>query len=330
MMDKHYHIFQNGTFKRKDNTLVLESNDERSHIPIEHAAAVFIHGQVTINTRVLDFAAKHGVLLHYFNWSDYYTGSFYPKESSQSGHTRIQQAKKHINTEERHRLAAEFVSASIEEMHRIVSYYHNRSYDLDTVQERLCRQANATTSTNDIDELMGVEGDARSSYYSIFGDILPETFAFDGRQYNPAPNKVNSLISFGNSLLYGAIETQLFNTHLDPTISYLHSPGERRHSLVLDVADVFKPMIVDRLIFRLLNRGTITEDDFRDEVDGCLLTESGRKNFVKKFEEVMERTVEHPDLNRNVSYQYLLRLEGYKIQKDVLDDTQYEGFRRWW
>jgi len=85
--------------------------------------------------------------------------------------------------------------------------------------------------------------------------------------------------------------------------------------LSLDIADLFKPVLTDRLLFRLVNRKQISRDDFRDEVGSCLLNEEGRTTFLKEFEETLERTVEHPTLNRKVSYQYLLRLEVYKLKK---------------
>ena len=177
---------------------------------------------------------------------------------------------------------------------------------------------------------MGVEASARRAYYRTFDAVLPESFNFEKREYNPPPNPVNCLISFGNSLVYANCVSAIRATALDPAVSYLHEPGERRYSLSLDIADLFKPVLTDRLLFRLVNRGQIGRDDFREEVGSCLLTESGRKTFVKEFEETLERTVEHPRLDRKVSYQYLLRVEAYKLKKHLLTGEEYVPFRRWW
>ena len=113
-------------------------------------------------------------------------------------------------------------------------------------------------------------------------------------------------------------------------MSYLHEPSERRYSLCLDLSEVFKPVLVDRLIFRLVNRSQITVDDFEEELDGCLLTNNGRRTFVREFESLLDETVEHPTLSRKTSYQYLLRLEGYKLHKHLLGDQKYDAFQRWW
>ena len=89
-------------------------------------------------------------------------------------------------------------------------------------------------------------------------------------------------------------------------------------------------MLADRVLFRLINRNQISDDDFETELGSCLLNESGRKTYTKEFEETLERTVEHPALNRKVSYQYLMRLEAYKLKKHLLTGEAYDSFQRWW
>ena len=88
--------------------------------------------------------------------------------------------------------------------------------------------------------------------------------------------------------------------------------------------------MADRVLFRLVNRNQISDDDFEAELGSCLLNESGRKKYTKGFEEVLERTVKHPELNRKVSYQYLMRLEAYKLKKHLLTGEEYASFQRWW
>lgn len=330
-MDKNYHLFKNGTLNREDDTLSVRTEDsDLHHLPVENVAAVFFHGQINFNTRTLDFLSQHGITAHVFNWHENYTGSYVPKRTKTSGNSLVKQVQQYNNIESRRAIAQELVRASAAEMKRNVTYYGNRDYNLDHIQKALERDVRKIDQDCSIDELRGIEGSLRETYYQLFSIVLPDAFALDRRSYNPPPNEINALISFGNSLLYSSILTELYKTHLDPTISYLHEPGDRRFSLCLDLSEVFKPMIVDRLIFRLVNRSQISVDDFDSSVEGCLLTDDGRKVFVREYEEMLERTVEHPSLDRHVSYQYLLRLEGYKLHKHVLGDADYEPFTRWW
>ena len=138
------------------------------------------------------------------------------------------------------------------------------------------------------------------------------------------------MISFGNSLLYSTVLSEIYHTQLNPTISYLHEPFERRFSLALDLAEIFKPLIVDRTIFSLVNRGVIGKEDFRRELNGVLLSENGKKKFLKAYGEKLETTIKHRKLGRNVSYQRLIRLECYKLVKHLLGTEKYEPFVIWW
>lgn len=178
---------------------------------------------------------------------------------------------------------------------------------------------------------MGKEGRIRQIYYQAFTSILPEDFAYEGRSKQPPNDPLNALISFGNSMMYRAILSEIYRTQLDPTISYLHEPSTKRFSLSLDLAEIFKPLIVDSLIFSLINRKAITLKHF-DMLEGkmCYLNEDGQKRFLRAWEETLARTVKHRKLKRNTSYRYMIRLECYKLIKHVINDVVYKPLKAWW
>jgi CRISPR-associated protein Cas1 len=330
-MDRNYHVFSDGRLERHNDTLRLVTEDgEKKHIPVEQCEAVYLHGQIDYNTRLMSFLNDHGIAAHVFGWNDYYAGSVMPERGQTSGRTVVAQVRAYDDLDHRRALARSIVEGSIHNMRTNVVYYDGRAGALDASRRRLEDARERAAEVTDVSELLGVEATARKAYYAAFDRILPDGFAMDGRSYDPPPNEVNSLISFGNSLVYANCVSAIRATALDPSVSYLHEPGERRYSLSLDLADLFKPVLADRVLFRLCNRGQITPDDFRDELNACLLTESGRKTYSKAFEETLERTVEHPRLNRKVSYQHLMRLEAYKLKKHLLTGEAYEPFERWW
>lgn len=330
-MDRNYHVFSDGRIERKDDTVRVVTDDgEKKYVPIENAEALFLHGQIDFNTRLMSFLNQKGVAMHVFGWEDYYSGSIMPERGQTSGRTVVSQVTAYENEEHRRQLAASIVSGSIHNMRTNAVYYDGRDRDLEAEIADLETAASRVADDLPVDELMGIEATARKAYYRTFNKILPAEFRLSRREYNPPPNEVNSLLSFGNSLVYANCVSAIRATALDPTISYLHEPGERRYSLSLDIADLFKPVLADRVLFRLVNRGQITHDDFETDLGACLLTEGGRQTYSKAFEETLERTVDHPDLNRKVSYQYLLRLEAYKLKKHLLTGESYEPFKRWW
>ena len=153
---------------------------------------------------------------------------------------------------------------------------------------------------------------------------------FEKRVMHPPDNMINSLISYVNSLIYSKTLSEVYHTQLNPTISYLHEPGVRRYSLCLDISEVFKPLIGDRLIFSLLNRKQITEESFTQELNFLHLKKEASKLIVRELENSLKKTIKHKELGRQVSYQYLIRLELYKLIKHIIGEKEYEGFKIWW
>jgi CRISPR-associated protein Cas1 len=170
----------------------------------------------------------------------------------------------------------------------------------------------------------------RNAYYSAYNYILKNGFAFERREKRPPTDPVNALISFGNSMMYTTVLGEIYKTQLDPTISFLHEPSTKRFSLCLDIAEIFKPLVVDPLIFYLINNKMITMDDFNIQEDVCFLNDKGRKKFIKEYETKLSTTIRHRSLNRNVSYRNFIKLECYKLIKYFIDDEVYKPLKAWW
>lgn len=113
---------------------------------------------------------------------------------------------------------------------------------------------------------------------------------------------------------------------MDPRIGFLHETNFRRFSLNLDVAEIFKPILVDRLIFTLINKKMVQRKSFSEKGEGLYLTEKAKEVVLKAWEDKLQSTIEHPGLRRKVSYRSLVRMEVYKLEKRVLDDKEYEPF----
>ncbi len=140
---------------------------------------------------------------------------------------------------------------------------------------------------------------------------------------------MNALISFLNSRLYATIVSELYNTQLVPTVSYLHEPAERRFSLALDLSEIFKPIIADRIANRLVKQGIIKKEHFQEELNGVLLTKEGMKTVINAYNDEMRKSVRHPNLRKNVTKQRLIRLEAYKLIKHLVGVGEYEPLVAW-
>lgn len=226
-------------------------------------------------------------------------------------------------------IARKFIEGAAYNMVKNLQYYNRRGKDMEGLIDSINQLAEQIPYTQTTEELMGVEGQIRQCYYASFNLILND-FEMGNRTKQPPQNEVNALISFGNMVCYTLCLRAIHQTQLNPTISYLHKPGERRYSLALDIAEIFKPIIVDRVIFKVLNRREIQEKHFDRKLNKCLLNTSGKKLFVKALEDRLQETIQHRSLKRLVSYRHLIKLECYKLAKHLLDMEEYKPFKMYW
>ncbi len=309
----------------------------RKPIPVEHIEAFYCFGELDFNTRFLNFLSQQKIPLHVFNYYGHYSGSYIPREYLPSGFTVVEQVRAYLDTTRRVVIAKEIIDAASFNIVKNLQYYSNPSREKDDRKTDFSSAINEIEALRDsikdvqtTEELMGLEGNIRERYYKCWEEIVGQEFSLDKRTKHPPDNAINALVSFSNGLVYSTVLSEIYHTHLDPTVSYLHGPGERRYSLSLDLSEIFKPILADRMIFKLLNNKQIQEKHFRKELNFCYLEEGGRKTVLQEYDERLKTTIKHRSLGRNVSYRHLIRLEAYKLVNHLMSGEVYKAFRAWW
>lgn len=331
-MKKNIYIFSSGELKRKQNTLYFENaKGEKKYIPVEDTSEILVFGEVNINKKLLDFVSQKQVIMHFFNYYQYYAGSFYPREHYNSGYMIVKQVEFYINNEERLNLAKGFVTGAAHNMLKILKYYHDREIDLEERMNKIKNLSEKIKTAESINKLMAYEGNIREVYYNSFDKIIKNRdFKFGSRTKRPPLNYLNSMISFLNTLVYTTVLSMIYQTHLDPRIGYLHTSNFRKFSLNLDIAEVFKPLLVDRLIFSLTNKGEITKKSFDSKVGGITFTDKAVKKVIERYDERLKTTINHKELKRDVTYKRLILMECYKLEKHLIGEKQYQPFLMYW
>jgi CRISPR-associated protein Cas1 len=326
-----YYLYSNGKLKRKDNVIRMELPDGRyKDLKIEMTRDIYLFGEVSTNTKCLNYLSEQKIPVHFFNYYGYYTGTFYPREKNVSGNLLLNQVLMNNNPDLRLVIAKKFVDGSTYNCLRNLKYYQRRGKKVDESVKNMTAMRKSIKKSNSISELMGVEGNLHQIYYSAWEELFNDDIEFKTRVRKPPDNMVNTLISYLNMLTYSACLSEIYVSQLNPTISYLHSNGDRRFSLSLDIAEIFKPLLVDRLIFSLINKKIISEKDFEKESVGTYLTQKGQQKILKQFDSRLNKTIRHRELKRNVSYRQMMRLECYKLIKHLNNDKEYEPFKIWW
>lgn len=302
-------------------------------LPVEDVDSLYVFGEMEFNTKFFNFAARHHVPIHFFNWFGFYTGSFMPRGEVHSGSLLVAQVTHYSDKKKRVEIARAFVDGASFNILKNLRYYGSasRGRDLSFHIAQIEGERAKLPDATDVNTVMGLEGRIRKLYYEAWPLILSAEWAeFTTRIKRPPDNPVNALISFGNTLCYTLALSELYRTPLDPKIAFLHEPSARRFSLSLDIAEIFKPILVDRMLFKLINNGEIRPQHFEEKLNFCYLKENGRKIVTQAWDERLKTTIEHRNLGRHVSYRRLVRLECYALARHVLGAQAYQPFKTWW
>lgn len=321
------YIMSMGELTRKDNSLCFRRDGKNVYIPVENTKEIFCFNEVSINTKLLDFLSQNNIIIHFYNYYGGYSGTYYPKDHYLSGKLLVKQVLKYEN--DRMSVARAIVKGIGLNIYEVLYHYykHGKKEVKETTDWIKSDFIRLVEQSQDVKELMAYEGEAWRRFYADFKYFLPEDFVMNKRVKRPPDNHINALVSFGNTLLYTKTISAIYQTHLDQRISFLHEPSVGRFSLSLDMSEVFKPVIVFRTIFDLVNNHRIqVEKHFEKNVNYCILNEEGRKIFVKAFEERMESVFEHSRLKRKVTYRTALKLDCYKLIKNILEDKEFVPF----
>lgn len=316
-----------GEIKRKDNSIVFINEKGNNYIPIKDIREIYFLNEVSLNSKFLDFAARTGIVMHFFNYYGQYSGTYYPKKQLISGKLTIKQCE--AFKDNREIIAKAIVLGIADNIHETLYHYYKHGCKeikpiLDWYKKDVPLLLNKQLN---IKQILYIEGLIWEKFYSTFDFILNKDYIFERRTKRPPENPLNALISFGNSLLYTKTITQIYNTHLDQSISFLHEPRESRFSLSLDLCEVFKPILVFKTIFDVVNNRKIqVSKHFDKSLNYCMLNESGRKIFISEFEDRINSTFQHKKLKRRTSYYNAIKLDGYKLIKFLLEDKEFKPF----
>lgn len=341
-MKNNVYIFSNSILSRKDNSFILhtlqdsdpmhkidiyESADENvilppknddvyekpKHIPVESVEAFYTFGEVRFNTSFFKIASYYNIPVHIFNYYGNYTGSFIPVNNNSSGYVQLLQYEAYLTYSKRLYIAKAILEAAVRNI--LFNLKNSFASPNDLIEQ--ISNINAILEqihfAETISELMGYEGNIRTIYYSAWQLLIKKETDFYKRIKQPPIGYINSLISFGNSILYAITLNEIYRTKLNPFIGFIHEVGDNKQPLVYDISEIFKPIIIDKVIFRVLNLNIIDESDFQKTDGGYYLKDVPRKKFIEQIENRLSTVIHHKRLNRRISYRSLIRMECYNL-----------------
>ena len=315
-------VTRDAQLKQHENTLQIRFDKQVRSLPIEKLSHIVLLSESRLNSRLLGLCGKHNVRLSIFDYYGYFKGTFEPRAGNPSGQVKLKQAQLLLDDRRRLAVAREIVRGAAHNMMANIKYYQYRgNHRLKPTLAKMAKLLSQLARCGTTAEIMGIEGQLHLWYYDAW-KIIDPALDFGTRIRRPPNNPINCLISFLNQMVYTVVRHELSKTHLEETFSLLHAPGYGRASLSLDLAEPFKPILSDMLIFRIVKRNMLNESWFNQQDNVCLLSETGRKHIAEQFSIRLE---EH---YKGRSFREWIYREALGIEREVLDVAEYEAFRR--
>jgi len=323
-------ILSNGILKQQDFSLLFESETTETNIPIATTDVINIYSNVIFDSGFLGKALGSGVIINIFGQNDKLIGHFYPSTPLTSPRVTNEQLAAYYDAAHRLELARQFVLASIHNLRLNIRYYNKQTplKEYDTALRKINALASEIKQCDDHNVLLLLEAQVRQIYYGCFDCFISaEDFVFEKRTCRPPENNVNAMISFGNTVLYNLLASEIYKSALDVRIGFLHSTTKRAESLNLDIAEIFKPLVVDRTVFSLINRRIIRREHFTAcENNGIYLTQDGKKIFLQAFYEKLDTVVSVKEYK--MSYNQIISEEVQKLIRHFKNKDKYITFKQ--
>ena len=329
-VNRDFTVISDGLLSREDYNILFENGTGKRYIPRETTGTINVYSDILFSGNFFRYMDQSGIRVNLFDKYGRFNGMFMPSENPGTGKTLLKQAALYMDTEKRKEIAGEIESAAIHNIRSNLKYYDRRKNEgMRREIKEMDKILNSIGRAKSINAMMMLEAKARKKYYGAFNKIMNrEGFEFRVRSKRPPMDPVNALISFGNTCLYAKVASEIVKTSLDIRIGFLHVTGDRSMSLNLDIAEIFKPVIVDRTIFTVVNKGMLdAEMHFRkdDETGGTFLNREGREIFLRELETKLNLSRETG--GRSMTYLARIKQEIGNFNRMVSAGGGYKAFR---
>ena len=320
----------------KDGSVPTPARSER--IPLVKIDDVVVMGEVTLTASALHLLLDRNIEIQFLSHYGKFKGRLSPP-FSKNALLRLAQYRAHNDMAKRSELARRFVIGKLSNQRQRLQRYNRSESDPEVSQVidrladlldqlaalpvdkaervKLLVSGDQGIEGTPLEAILGLEGAGSAAYFSCFGRLISnsEQWPFVGRIKRPPTDPVNSLLSFGYSLLTNQVASAVQLVGLDHYVGYLHSSVYGRPALALDILEEFRPVIVDSMVLTLLNHRMLKADDFVVELGAYRLKDERRKVFFTQFEERLNEEITHPIFGYKVKYRRCIELQVRLVAK---------------
>ena len=318
------------------NIVVLENNSEIGRVPLHNLESIVTMGYTGVSPALMEACTRQNISLCFLNQN----GKFIARVIGETKGNVVLRKNQYIISEnqlESLSVSKNFIIGKLFNSKWVIERA-TRDYPLRVNVEKLKKVSSLlkdsiykARSSQSIDTLRGIEGEAASLYYSVFNELIlqqKDDFVFCGRSRRPPMDNINALLSFAYVLLSNMCASALDTVGLDPYVGFMHTDRPGRASLALDIVEELRSVFADRFVITLINKKIINKNDFLKREDGAvLLTDSGRKRFIDAWQNRKKETIVHPFLNEKVEWGVVPYIQALLLARFIRGDIdQYPPF----
>lgn len=332
-VDSKFDIISDGILTQRHWNLLFDSEKGKVHLPTNIVDYINVYSDVVIDSRVVEILSQRGIRVNLMDKFGEKIASIEPTERHFDVSVAMKQLEVYSSEDLRMLVATEMEKSILHNLRSVLRYYASRREDQLLVREieEISAIIKGLSAAGSINDLLMMEARGRQAYFRAYSSIIQnEDFRFIKRSRRPPKDAINAMISFGNTFLYNYVASLIHRSPLDIRFSFLHSANRREESLQLDIADIFKPILIDRTIFSLINRQEIRLDKHFEVVslrheEGIYLNAQGKRIFLRALKEKLRTVITLH--GRRVRYSGVIRSEIYKLHSFLVNGDKYKGYR---
>ncbi|MDT3440465.1 CRISPR-associated endonuclease Cas1 [Pseudofrankia sp. BMG5.37] len=221
--------------------------------PLGRISEVVLFGNVTVTTPAMTALLAEDVPLALLTADGRPRGRLEPPRASHIV-ARRRQLELHHDDKARLRLAQAFVRGKIHNQDILLrrrAAGTPADEDAWALARRVAAAGPAAAATRSVAELNGVEGAASGAYFRALRLLLADGLGFRRRERH-APDVVNMLINYTSALLREIVFGAVVAAGLDPYVSFLHVPHPGRPTLVFDLMEEWRPVLLESTVLSVL------------------------------------------------------------------------------
>ena len=303
--------------RKSGEQLIVETEENKVMVPLIDVSQVSLFGPTSVTTPAMHALLKENIPVSWFSTGGWFLG-YATSTTNTNVFVREAQYRSFFDEKRCLELARDLVSAKIRNSRTMLRRNWRGSESArKEMLVRLKHMMQQVSRVTDVQQLLGIEGEAAAVYFSNFQNLIASDsfgaipkFSFTTRNRRPPTDPVNAMLSLAYALLTREFTAVILLTGLDPYMGFYHRPRSRRPALALDLMEPFRPIVADSCVLQVVNNGEVNLLNFVFNGTACALNPAGRKAFIVAFERRMQQETTHPVFGYRVSMRRLINVQA--------------------